>query len=59
MGIKTIQKDIIEASISTKHNIAPQAKTVVLGPRGDMMLGVMIPGINLNAAPKLFDVTLS
>ena len=31
---------------------------ITLGPGGDMMIGVMVAQIDLNASPRLFDVKM-
>ena len=59
-GLSTIKKEIITSSIKTESEIDPSSYSFVVGPNGNIMLGVWIKRLNLNAnSSRLFDIRLT
>lgn len=59
MGLKTLERKIINTSISTEYEVDPQLSTIVASPAGGFMFGISIFGFNLNdPTTKIFNITL-
>ena len=58
MGLKTVKREIIKSTTETQSEIDPSPHTFKIGPGHDLMFGIWITEVPLEATPRLFDFAL-